>query len=65
MGKLVKNAIQCKLCGDVIESKHGHDYVSCSCGNCAVDGGHEYQKILCKSLDTIVNLAVEENDQKQ
>lgn len=42
MTKIIKNAIQCKLCGEVIESKHVHDFVQCKCGACAVDGGHDY-----------------------
>lgn len=37
-----KNAIRCKICGDVIESKSVHDFKFCSCGACAVDGGREY-----------------------
>ena len=40
--KILKNCIRCKHCGDIIESKHVHDYVSCKCGAVAVDGGHEY-----------------------
>ena len=40
--QLIRNAIQCKHCGDVIESKHRHDFVSCSCGCCCVDGGLDY-----------------------
>lgn len=36
------NAIKCKKCGDIIESKHVHDYVTCKCGAVSVDGGHEY-----------------------
>lgn len=39
---IVKNAIRCKRCGDVIESISVHDFVACSCGACAVDGGHDY-----------------------
>lgn len=39
---IVKNAIRCKNCGDVIESKHVHDFVTCSCGSCSVDGGRDY-----------------------
>lgn len=39
---IVKNAIRCKHCGDVIESKSVHDYIACSCGACAVDGGRHY-----------------------
>ena len=39
---IIKNAIRCKNCGDVIESKHVHDFVTCSCGSCSVDGGRDY-----------------------
>ena len=38
MKKIIKNAIQCKKCGEIIESKSRHDYVQCKCGSCAVDG---------------------------
>ena len=37
-----KNAIRCKKCGEVIESRSVHDFRFCSCGACAVDGGPEY-----------------------
>lgn len=40
--KILVNKIKCKKCGDVIESTYTHDYKSCSCGSCTVDGGHEY-----------------------
>ena len=42
MPRIIKNAIRCKKCGDVIESKTVHDFKFCSCGSCAVDGGHDY-----------------------
>ena len=42
MRKILKNAIKCKHCGDVIESKLRHDFVWCSCESCFVDGGHDY-----------------------
>ena len=42
MKKIIKNAIQCKKFGEIIESKSRHDYVQCKCGLCAVDGGHNY-----------------------
>ena len=42
MRKIIKNAIQCKHCGDIIESVSVHDFKFCSCGACAVDGGHDY-----------------------
>lgn len=42
MKKIIKNAIQCKLCGEVIESVDNNQYIMCKCGACAVDGGHDY-----------------------
>lgn len=41
---IIKNAIQCNHCGDIIESKSTHDFKTCSCGRVSVDGGHEYLK---------------------
>jgi hypothetical protein len=29
-------------CGDLIVSKHRHDFVTCTCGAISVDGGQEY-----------------------
>jgi hypothetical protein len=37
--------IRCKKCGDVIVSKHRHDYRTCKCGKIAIDGGSDYTKI--------------------
>lgn len=42
MTQIVKNAAECARCGDVIESKHRHDFVSCKCGAIFVDGGLSY-----------------------
>ena len=42
MRKITRNAIQCKHCGDIIESTYRHDFVTCSCGCCSVDGGFDY-----------------------
>ena len=44
MRRLTVNRIKCKNCGDVIESRSRHDFVSCSCGKCFVDGGHDYAR---------------------
>jgi hypothetical protein len=38
--------IRCKKCGDTIESKHRHDFRSCSCGSVSIDGGRDYTRIL-------------------
>jgi len=40
--RIIRNALQCRHCRDVIESKQIHDFVTCSCGACSVDGGHDY-----------------------
>ena len=37
--------IKCKHCGDIIQSKHRHDFVTCSCGAIAIDGGTDYARI--------------------
>ena len=42
MKKILRNVIQCKNCGEIIESKYTHDLVTCKCGRVSVDGGHEY-----------------------
>lgn len=39
--RITRNAVRCKCCGDVIESKTRYDFVTCSCGKCSVDGGLE------------------------
>lgn len=40
--KIIKNSIKCKHCGDIIISKNTHDFVTCKCGCCSVDGGNSY-----------------------
>ncbi len=40
--KIKKNSLKCLLCGDIITSKHVHDFVRCSCKNVFTDGGNEY-----------------------
>lgn len=54
---IIRNAIKCKICGDIIESFSVHDYKVCSCGACAVDGGHEYPRRSAKSFDDIIELS--------
>lgn len=42
MKKILANKVQCKKCGDIIESKTRHDFKWCKCKSVAVDGGHDY-----------------------
>lgn len=58
--KVIKNAIQCNLCGDIIESTYRHDFVECSCKACFVDGGHDYQRIGYAEEGCFTNLSVYE-----
>ena len=60
------NKIQCKHCGDIIESKTTHDFKMCSCGKVGVDGGPDYLRRVGKLEDFIdlVQLEVVDNDNK-
>jgi len=39
---IVANAAKCLSCDDSIYSAFRHDYTTCSCGNCSLDGGCDY-----------------------
>jgi hypothetical protein len=54
---VVSNKAQCKLCNDVIESKSGHDFKYCSCGEIFVDGGNEYLRRGAKNFDNFIELS--------
>lgn len=41
---IISNKARCKKCNDIIESRHRHDFVTCSCGALSVDGGKDYLK---------------------
>lgn len=41
---ITRNAAECALCGDVVESKHRLDFRTCECGEISVDGGLFYLK---------------------
>lgn len=60
MRKIIKNAIQCKLCGEIIESTYRNQYVSCKCGACAVDGGLDYLRRSYQRRDCYIELSVME-----
>lgn len=56
--KIIKNSIKCKHCGDVLISKHTHDFVTCSCGCCSIDGGNSYaRRIFTNSADDYEELS--------
>lgn len=51
--KLLSNKAKCRKCGDVIESRHVHDFVWCSCKAIAVDGGLDYLRRIGDPEDVI------------
>lgn len=56
----MRNRAKCKLCQEVIESFHRHDYVCCKCGEIAVDGGNDYHRCMAKDWDNF--LRMDDND---
>jgi hypothetical protein len=47
-------AIFCKHCKNIIYSRAHHDYHSCDCERCSVDGGFEYTRLIGNEEDYIV-----------
>ena len=54
---IISNKAQCRLCGDIVESLHRHDYKSCKCGNMSVDGGKSYLKRSYRESNSIIELS--------
>ena len=40
--RIIANRAKCLKCDDIIESKHIHDLIYCSCKNIFTDGGNQY-----------------------
>ena len=59
---IIRNMIKCNHCGDIIESVHRHDFVTCSCGKCSVDGGHDYLRRCFDDKDDYIEMSVVEDD---
>lgn len=51
------NKCQCRQCRDIIESKHVHDFVRCSCGAIFTDGGLEYLRRGFTNADDIIDMS--------
>ena len=67
---MYKNSAQCLHCGDIIHSKHRHDWVSCSCWDdpanetpttrihgIFVDGGNDYIRHGFSNINEYKNLS--------
>ena len=61
--RITRNAVLCNNCGDVIESGFRNDFVQCSCGRVAVDGGLEYlRRVYANTLDDYTELSEFEDE---
>jgi hypothetical protein len=65
--RVLRNRAQCGLCDDIIESQHRHDYVTCGCGEIAVDGGTAYLHRAARNFANLIDLSetVEEAYEQQ
>jgi len=52
-GNIRINQAKCLICGETVQSKHRHDFVTCSCGGLSVDGGSWYAKRGAKDFDMV------------
>ena len=57
--RIKRNIIKCNKCSDIIESKSTHDFVTCKCGKCSVDGGLSYLR-RCGNSDNWTDLSIVE-----
>lgn len=60
--KLKRNRLGCAKCGDIIESKSGHDFRYCKCSAIFVDGGLNYCRCGGNALTDIIDLAEYEKE---
>lgn len=65
MLRIKVNKIKCNFCGDIIESKHVHDFKFCSCGRVAVDGGHDYLRRCCQLTTDYTDLSEYRNEEEE
>lgn len=56
--QLIKNSVKCLECGEILESKHRHQFSMCDCPNeTATDGGNIYQRYMGRDLNKIEDLS--------
>ena len=57
MRRILRNRARCLVCGEMVESRHRHDFKTCSCGNLSVDGGKDYIRRCVKNIDKFEELS--------
>ncbi len=61
--EILHSQVTCLECGEVLISKHRHDYKTCSCPNeTMIDGGNEYVRFGGKDLSKIDVFTVFDTD---
>jgi hypothetical protein len=55
---ILQNSVLCLSCFEAIESRHRHDYQTCSCGTVSVDGGYSYLGRSFKEPDSYLETSV-------
>lgn len=65
MNRIIRNAIKCNHCGDIIESRYRHEFVTCSCGKCSVDGGHDYLRRCFDDKGDYTEMSVMEDEDEK
>jgi hypothetical protein len=48
------NRAKCAKCGDIIVSRHRHDFKSCSCEEIHIDGGNDYCRGGAKNMSNFL-----------
>ena len=63
---IIRNIAECRLCGDTIESKYRHNFVTCKCGEIFVDGGTDYlRRGANNNLYNIIEKSEYRNDEEK
>lgn len=52
----MRNRAKCKLCGDLLESFHHYDFVTCKCGEISIDGGQTMFKASAKDFNNFLRI---------
>lgn len=55
-GGIRTNQAACLRCGEIIESRHDHDFRGCGCGAIAVDGGKSYTRRMYSNGDDCLEM---------
>lgn len=58
----MRNRAKCVLCGDILESFHAHDYVSCRCGEISIDGGNDQYRCSARNFENFLRIDDEDNE---